>query len=82
MKAIKFPILLVTLFAVLYNSLPFFGVNQQLITALFAIAPFATLWMVYRILKDGIPTNKTWENHFYEDYDYKRNGKEDAGELQ
>lgn len=77
MKPILFPIILVTVFAVVYNLLPYLGANENQIAALFAISPFAVIWMVYRILKDGIPSEKTWDEHFYEDHPYKRNGKEE-----
>lgn len=82
MKKIKFPILLVTLLVVIFNSLAFFDMDGRVITVLFAIAPFTVLWMVYRVLKDGTPADETWDDHFYEDHHYRRNGKEDARELQ
>lgn len=77
MKNIQFPIILVTSFAVLYNALPFLGANENQIAALFIISPFAVIWMVYRILKDGVPSEKTWDEYFYEDLNYRRNGKEE-----
>jgi len=77
MGKIKFPVVTVTFFVVIYNALPFFGVSDSMILALFSISPFPVIWMVYRILKDGTPTNKTWEDYFYEDHPYRRNGKEE-----
>ena len=77
MGKIKFPVVTVTFFVVIYNALPFFGASNSVILALFAISPFPVIWMVYRILKDGTPTNKTWDDYFYEDHSYRRNGKEE-----
>lgn len=72
-----FPIIVVTLFMLVYNSLPFWGSNMGLIVVLFYLSPFPVIWMVYRILKDGKASEKTWEEYFYEDYSYKRNGREE-----
>ena len=77
MARIKIPVIGVTLFMVIYNLLPFFGVHSNLIIALFIVSPFAVIWMVYAVLKNGTPSQKTWDEHFYEDYDYRRNGKEE-----
>ena len=77
MNKIRFPIIAVTLFMLIYNALPFLGASQDLIIALFIISPFAVIWMVYRILKDGSPSSKTWDDYFYEDHAYRRNGKEE-----
>ncbi len=73
MKNILFPIELVTAFAIFYNALPFFNVNEEIIVALFAISPFAVTWMVYRVLKDGTPGTKKFDEYFYEDHHYRRN---------
>lgn len=77
MSKIKFPIITVTLFMVIYNLLPFFNVNTDGIVALFILSPFAMIWMVYSVLKYGTPSKKTWDEYFYEDYNYRRNGKEE-----
>ena len=76
------PIIVVTIFMLGYNSLPFWGANIGLIVVLFFASPFPVIWMVYRILKDGKPSDKTWEDYFYEDHPYKRNGREDATKPQ
>lgn len=77
MSRIKFPIISVTLFMVIYNLLPFFNVSSNVIVALFIVSPFAVIWMVYCILKNGKPSEKNWDDYFYEDYNYRRNGKEE-----
>jgi len=67
MKNIQFPVIAVTLFAVIYNALPFFEVGDWLIMLLFSISSIAVIWMAYRILKYGTPSKHTWEEKFYED---------------
>jgi len=67
MKNIQFPVIAVTIFAVIYNVLPFFEVGDCLIMLLFSISPIAVIWMAYRILKYGTPSKHTWEEKFYED---------------
>ena len=71
------PIIIVTLFMLGYNSLPFWGANMGLIVVLFFVSPSPVIWMVYRILKDGKHSDKTWEDYFYEDHPYRRNGREE-----
>lgn len=77
MQKIRNTILGVTLFMVCYQFLPFAGVSDRLILGLFLISPFIMIWMVYKVLKQGKATDKTWEDYFYEDFDYRRNGKEE-----
>lgn len=49
------------------NIIPVFGVAYSLIAFLLLIAPAILLWMVYRTLKDGVSSKKTFESHWYED---------------
>jgi hypothetical protein len=77
MDKIRIPVAVVTFFAVIYNALPLIAANDSLIVALFAVSPFPVIWMVYHILKDGTPPSKTWDDYFYEDHSYRRNGKEE-----
>ena len=69
MKNIQFPVIAVTIFAVIYNVLPFFETGDWLIMLLFSISPIAVIWMAYRILKYGIASKYTFEEKFYEDVD-------------
>ncbi len=78
MEKLQVPITTVTLFVIFYNALPWLGASDTLILVLFALSPFPVIWMAIRILKDGKPTDKNWDEHFYEDHPYRRNGKEEA----
>lgn len=73
MKKIKWPIILVTAFAVCYQFTPYLGFSDKTIFILFMISPIAVLWMAYKILKDGVPSGRTFDDYFYDDLDYKRN---------
>lgn len=73
MKKIKWPLLLVTAFAVFYQFTPYLGFSDQVILSLFMISPIPVLWMVYKILKDGVPSGRTFDEYFYDDLDYTRN---------
>jgi hypothetical protein len=76
MEKIKYPVLLVTAFAFLYQFTPFLGASEKLIFALFLLSPLVVIWLVYKVLKDGKPSRFTWDEKFYDDSDYMRVGKE------
>jgi hypothetical protein len=67
MEKIKFPVLLTTCLFIIYvlsiqiDALYLFGAT------LFIALHFFLIWMVFRVLKDGQPSPKTFENQFYED---------------
>jgi len=73
MKKIKWPIIIVTTFAFLYQFTPYAGFSDGIILMLFAISPFAVIWMAYQVLRNGTPCDRTFDEYFYEDSDYKRN---------
>lgn len=76
MHKIKFPIIIFTGFIIVYNALFFFSISKWVLFFLFFIAPIALIWMVYKILKFGKPSQQSWDEYFYEDHEYKRNGNE------
>lgn len=71
------PVLLVTFFAFAYQATPYMGLNENVIIALFLFSPIAVIWMVYRVLRDGRPSPHTWEDRFYDDFEYQRQGREE-----
>lgn len=73
MQKIKWPIAIVTAYMVFYNATPMFGFSEDTIIAMYLAAPLILIWMVITILKDGIPSERTFEEYFYDDYDYRRN---------
>lgn len=66
MKKSIFAVWMTTLFLVFYTILPFTNPSVLLISSLFCVSPFITLWMVYNILKFDKPSERTFESHFYD----------------
>jgi|AntRauTorcE11897_2_1112592.scaffolds.fasta_scaffold157455_1 hypothetical protein len=66
MDKLIFPISLVSFVAFFYVIAAAFNFPYPLVAGLFGILPFAILWMVYKVLKDGEHSGKTFEKHFYE----------------
>jgi len=73
MKKIIVPIVFVTTCWLFYQVSPFFGANFLWFTLMQVFLTIIMAWMVIRILKDGTPSEKTFEDHFYDDHDYHRN---------
>jgi len=67
MKKIKMPITLTTLFLTFYTITPYVGLPYPFIFASFVTVNVLTIWMVIRILKDGEPSGRTFNNTWYDD---------------
>jgi hypothetical protein len=80
MKQLSVPVLIVSTLVLIYALLPQLGFTDRVVLLFFLLLPPATIWMVFRILKDGTPSTKVWEEHFYEDYSYNRRGREEKVE--
>ncbi len=76
MKKVPLVIFIATLYALFFQATPFIGIPDDVIFAMFLLSPFIVLYMVYVVLKFGKPSSYTFEERFYDDYDYMRNGKE------
>jgi hypothetical protein len=77
MKKADVVVLLVTIYAILFQAAPFLGFGDELIFALFFGSPFCILYMAYMVLKFGEPSRYTFDERFYDDWDYVRNGREE-----
>lgn len=67
MEKIKIPVVVTTIFMLTVNLIPFLGVTPVLVALSLLVAPAVVFWMVYKTLKDGIPSQKTFETYWYED---------------
>ena len=67
MKNIHFPIILVTAVLFVYTAISQLYPHPVWIEAIYMVSPFLLIWMVYRVLKDGVPSTRTLDEHFYED---------------
>ncbi|HEY8400128.1 MAG TPA: hypothetical protein VIK89_02640 [Cytophagaceae bacterium] len=53
MKSDKFPIIVVSLYLLLYTISPYLNIPVKIIYLMFALSPLLLIWMVYSILKFG-----------------------------
>jgi hypothetical protein len=77
MKKVPIAIAFVSLYLLFYQATPYIGIPDTAIITMFIISPFLVVTMVYIILKYGEPSKFTFDEKFYDDLDYKRNGKEE-----
>jgi hypothetical protein len=52
-----------------YVLTPYLGVPYALISTLFISLNILIVWMVIRVLKDGVPSTKKFSENWYEDLD-------------
>ena len=81
MKKVAVSISIGTLYALFFQATSYLVIPDRLIFGMALFAPVVILYMVYVILKYGKPSSHTFDERFYDDFDYVRNGKEemDAG---
>ncbi len=76
MKKPKVAIAIATSYLIIFQFLIQFNSDVSIIFSMLSFAPFVILYMVYIILKYGKPSEYTFDERFYDDWDYTRNGKE------
>lgn len=62
----------VTVFLFVYTGLIAVGASYTLIASMFILSPFLVVWMVVRVLKSAPVSDKTFNDHFYEDLPYRK----------
>ena len=72
MENIKLPVYLTTSVLFGYIIISQVYTNPYLMVGIFTVSPFLVIWMVYRVLKYGKPSDKTFDEYFYCDSDKKR----------
>jgi predicted signal transduction protein with EAL and GGDEF domain len=72
MEKIKLPIMIATAYLVVFVITLSFSSILAISMLLVSLSPLPIIWMVYRVLRDGIPSEFTFEERFYEDYEYQR----------
>ena len=77
MKRLQWIVLIVTLYAIFFQITPYLGISEEIIWFMFFLSPFLVIWMGYNIMKNGKPSRNTFDEYFYDDWDYKRNGREE-----
>jgi predicted membrane channel-forming protein YqfA (hemolysin III family) len=77
MKKVPVVVTIVTLYAIFFQVETQIDTSEKIVFSMFLLSPFLVFYMVYVILKYGKPSGSTWDEKFYDDWDYKRNGKEE-----
>ena len=72
MKKPAIVIALATLYLIIFQISPYINASEEAIIAMFILSPFIVIYMAYVILKYGKPSGHTFEERFYDDFDYKR----------
>jgi hypothetical protein len=80
MKKVPIAIGIVTLYALFFQVTPYINIPASIVFGMFLLSPFLVICMAYIILKYGKPSQYTFEEKFYDDYDYVRNGREEMAE--
>ncbi len=75
MNKIKKPIIFASVLVLAYTLASQLNIPYTLIFILFLLANAAFIWMVVKILKSGEPSDKSFDDYFYEDReDLRRSG--------
>lgn len=74
MENIRLPIFIATAYLFLF-VLSVQAENPLIPGIMFGFSPFVVIWMVIRVLKDGVPSEHTFEDRFYDDWDH-HNGED------
>ncbi len=67
MKSCRIPVLVTSLFLLIYTISPHIGVPHQYITIAYVVSPFLVIWMVLSVLIQGEPPHRTFEEGFWYD---------------
>ncbi len=76
MELVRTPLLLVTLGILLAGLASLFDLNL-LLTAVILTLPLVLFWMVWRVLRDNHEVVESFNERFYQDWDYRRSGSEE-----
>lgn len=73
MKKTHLAILIVTSYLIFFELAIFLDFASGIIYTMFSLSPFLVIYMVYMVLKYGKESTHTFEERFYDDWDYVRN---------
>jgi ABC-type transport system involved in cytochrome bd biosynthesis fused ATPase/permease subunit len=66
-------IAIATIYLIIFQVVAQTDSSASIIFSMLSFAPFVILYMTYVILKYSKPSEHTFEERFYDDWDYKRN---------
>lgn len=76
MKKVYSAIAASTLFLLVFQMTRFIEMPADIIYAMFLLSPFVMIGLIWVVLHNGEPSVFTFDERFYDDYDYRRNGVE------
>jgi hypothetical protein len=76
MKNVNVVVTIVTLCVLSFELAIMNNVADDVIFTMFVLSPCLVIYMVYVVLKSGKPSGDTFNEKFYDDWDYRRNGSE------
>lgn len=76
MEIVRTPLLLVALGILLAGMASLFDLDL-LLTGVILTLPLVLFWMVWRVLRDNYEVAESFEDRFYQDWDYRRSGREE-----
>lgn len=71
MKNYLFPVLLLTVYLIVYITLIALNLAPGLILFMFSISPILLIWMVYHVLSSDVKVDHTFEEKWYEDGEFR-----------
>ena len=77
MKNVNVVVTIVTMYVLSFELAIINNVADDIIFTMFFLSPFLIISMVYVVLKYGKPSGDTFDEKFYDDWDYRRNGSEE-----
>ena len=77
MKRVTIALVVASIYVIVYHASPMVGLPEAFTATLFALSPFCMIYVVYMVLRFGEPSRHTFDQRFYDDWDYTRNGKEE-----
>lgn len=77
MKKPEIAIAIVTIYLIVFQLALYMDIDIKLLFSILSLSPFFIMYMVFVILKYGKPSKYNFDERFYDDRDYIRNGKEE-----
>ncbi|MEO8862475.1 MAG: hypothetical protein ABI358_13695 [Ginsengibacter sp.] len=76
MKKLIIAIAIATIYLIIFQWLIQLNSDIAITLSMFLFAPAVIIYMVYAVLKYGKPSKYTFDERFYDDWDYTRNVKD------
>lgn len=82
MKKYLIPVFTGTGYLLVYIVAIGLELHLRFILLMFSLSPLLILWMVYRVLKSNVLVNTTFEEKWYEDFEWAKSGDTKRGKRE